>query len=119
MEVNPYKAPEATPHETTRSSQWRLWVWAVSSILASVLALVLFGLYGHWHWYPGPWAETLPGQLGLTWIVAVNGAKTCSALLALFSLCVTVALFGRRAYLQGCISLPACVLSLATVAIQT
>ena len=80
-----------------------------------MISIVLFSCYMHWHWYRGPWNETLPGQLGLGWIAAVDGSKACSALLALLSLGTAIYLFQKKAYLQGCVASPTCLLSLLTI----
>jgi hypothetical protein len=118
-ETNPYKPPEIAERLVGVSRRQWFWLWSTISVVASSLSLVLFYLYGHWHWHRGPWAETLPGQLGLSWLVAVDGSKACSALLALVSLVITVVLFRKKAYLQGAVTVPTCFLSMLTVGAVT
>jgi hypothetical protein len=89
------------------------------SVFASLLSLLLFYLYGHWHWQTGPWQLTIPGRLGLSWVATVDGSKMYSMLLALISLVITIALFRKKGRFQGLVSLPPCLLSLMTVPIVT
>lgn len=119
IDSSPYKSPETTGGAVRRSPQYGLWAWSACSVTASLLSLALFYLYGHWHWHRGPWEATLPGQLGLTWIAAVDGSKACSALLAVLSLCITVAIFRKKGYVQGLVTLPTCLLSVMTVGVVT
>ncbi len=116
---NPYQSPDTTTTAGLKSSTPWLWFWCACSLAASSLSLVLWYMYGQWHWHKGPWEETLPGSLGLSWIMAVDGSKACSVLLAIFSLCVTVAIFRKGRRLQGWLTLPTCVLSLLTVGYVT
>ena len=118
-EVNPYKSPETTEAAVRERPALSLWLWCAGSVAASSLSLLLFYLYVHWHWYPGPWEQSLPGQLGLSWLVAVDGSKACSALLAIVSLVITILIFRKRGRLQGAVTVPTCFLSLLTVGYVT
>jgi len=102
-----------------RSSSLSLWLWSGCSLANSLLSLWFFYCYGQWHWHRGPWEQTLPGQLGLTWLTAVNGAKQCSVLLAFVACVITVSIFWKKGYLQGLVALPTCILSLMTVVVFT
>jgi len=113
-QINPYRSPKNRESAEAMSDERLLWLWAVSSIIASVLSIVLFGLYGHWHWHDGPWELTIPGQLGLSWLVAVDGSKAISTLLAVVSLMLTVLTFAGRGHSQGLASLPTCLAALTT-----
>lgn len=62
---------------------------------------------------------TLPGQFGLSWVAAVDGSKSASALLALVSLLISIMLFGRKAYLQAAVTVPTCFLAILTVPVVT
>ena len=118
-QANPYRSPESYEHGRCAPRRRRLWFWSAGSLATSSLSLVLFYLYGHWHWHPGPWEATLPGQLGLSWIAAVDGSKAASALLAIVSLVISTMLFGRGAYLQAAVTLPTCFFSILTVPVVT
>ena len=118
-ETNPYKPPETTEASVRKSLALWLWFWCACSVAASSVSLLLFGLYGHWHWHKGPWEQSLPGSLGLSWSMAVEGPHTCSFLLAIVSLCVTIAIFRKGGRLQGWVALPTCLMSLLTVGVVT
>lgn len=115
MSNNPYRSPKAHDEAVAPLATIKLWRWSACSVAVSVLSLVMFYLYARWHWYRGPWEETLPGQSGFDWVTAVDGSKACSVLLAVVSLVITIAIFRKRGYLQGLVSLPTCLLSLLTV----
>jgi hypothetical protein len=116
-ETNPYKSPETAEAAVRRSEN--VWLWCVCSLAASLLSLLLFFCYGHWHWHPGPWEQTLPGQMGISWSTAVGRAKDCSALLAIVSGVITILIFAKKRCIQGAITLPTCLMSLVTVPIVT
>jgi hypothetical protein len=118
-DINPYEPPKTPGAAATPWSSLRLWLWCASSVAASVLSLALFYLYGHWHWHRVPWAETLPGRMGLSWITAVDGSKEFSVLFALISLCITITIFRKKGFLPGLVSLPTCLLSVMTIPVQT
>jgi hypothetical protein len=119
IDSNPYRSPETAGDAAKRSSPLSLWLWSACSLANSLLSLLFFHFYGQWHWHRGPWEHTLPGQLGLTWLTAVGGAKQCSVLLALVSCVITVSIFQKKGYLQGIVASPTCILSLMTVVVVT
>lgn len=110
---------DAADSALTESVSRRLWLWSAGSVIASVLSMFLFYLYGHWHWHEGPWQLTFPGQLGLSWRVAVGASKACSVLLSVISLVITITVFRRKGYRQAFASLPTCFFSLTTVLMVT
>lgn len=122
MSTNPYQSPETDGTESRRPQEAGLWLRSACSLAASLCSLGLFYLYTYWHWYTlyhGPWGESFPGQLGLSWLVAVDGSKACSVVLAIVSLIFTAGLFNRKATLQGMLTLPTCVLSLLACLVVT
>ncbi len=118
-EPNPYESPSSLGRMGGRSSLARQWLGTSCSLASSLSSLSFLYLYGYWHWYQPPWAQSLPGRLGLSWIFAVEGSKTVSTLLAILSLAITIAVFRSRGSVQGGICLPTCALAVLCIGLRT
>lgn len=117
--INPYESPKAGEQTPGTTLSTRFWLGAFCSLTCSVSSLLLVYLYGYWHWYQGPWGQSLPGRLGLSWIFAVDGSKTLSMLLAVLSLVITIVVFRAKGRVQGIVSLPTCLLSVMMMGFVT